>query len=422
GSTGQQAIDLVVGSLAGLPAGERRQLDLRLLVAELGHERGDHRLHRFLEGHTSPHQLRERRDRPIRDPTGVHHREEPHVGVEVEGKAVHGHLPGDANADGGDLALLGPDAGEALLPPGFDPEGGQGVDEDLLYRADIRHDPLGIVEFDDGITDQLPGAVEGDVATPVDFVDLRPGRLDYLTCGEEIGAVTVATDREDRRVFDQEEIVVLGPAADPALVECLLEIPGLGIGQLAQPPGPEELGACHEPKVSAFAIYSNTVLYVSSCSQSQLSMFSLIRRRKRTAVEPSKARWSQVRPRLPMCRMAIMSSPSGPVTTAGRLVMVSVERIATLGTLMIGADINEPNGPGLVIVKVAPVTSSGPSLFDRALVASSEMRRASPTRRRPSASRIPATIRPFWSRSMAIPRLTDRWNTAFRSSRWKEEL
>ena len=43
-----------------------------------------------------------------------------------------------------------------------------------------------------------------------------------------------------------------------------------------------------------------------------------------------------------MWRMAIVSWPSSVVTTAGRLVIVSVERSPTLGTLMIGADMNEP--------------------------------------------------------------------------------
>src|SRR5690606_40106203 len=81
--------------------------------------------------------------------------------------------------------------------------------------------------------------------------------------------------------------------------------------------------------------------------------------------------------------------------SAGRLVIVSVDRIATLGTLMIGADISDPNGPGLVIVNVAPVTSSGVSLLDRARLANSEIWRARPTRRSPSASRTLATIRPF---------------------------
>jgi len=35
--------------------------------------------------------------------------------------------------------------------------------------------------------------------------------------------------------------------------------------------------------------------------------------------------------------MAMVSSPSGPVTTTGRFLMPSVDRIATCGWLMIGS-------------------------------------------------------------------------------------
>ena len=38
---------------------------------------------------------------------------------------------------------------------------------------------------------------------------------------------------------------------------------------------------------------------------------------------------------------------------------VSVDRMATLGTLMMGAVMNEPYGPGFVIENVEPEMSSG---------------------------------------------------------------
>ena len=43
-----------------------------------------------------------------------------------------------------------------------------------------------------------------------------------------------------------------------------------------------------------------------------------------------------------MWRTAMMSVPSGSVTTAGRFAIVSVDRIATVGRLMVGALMNEP--------------------------------------------------------------------------------
>ncbi len=45
-----------------------------------------------------------------------------------------------------------------------------------------------------------------------------------------------------------------------------------------------------------------------------------------------------------------MNSPCGVSTTTGRLRMASVDRIATCGTLMIGAVNSVPNAPLLVIV------------------------------------------------------------------------
>ena len=56
--------------------------------------------------------------------------------------------------------------------------------------------------------------------------------------------------------------------------------------------------------------------------------------------------------------MATVSVPSGNVTTVGRFTTVSVERMATFGWLMIGALMYEPNGPGLVIVKVLVARST----------------------------------------------------------------
>ena len=52
------------------------------------------------------------------------------------------------------------------------------------------------------------------------------------------------------------------------------------------------------------------------------------------------------------------SVPSSAVTTTGRRFTPSVDRMATWGWLMIGAVMNVPKGPGLLIVKVPPTTSS----------------------------------------------------------------
>jgi hypothetical protein len=76
-------------------------------------------------------------------------------------------------------------------------------------------------------------------------------------------------------------------------------------------------------------------------------------RRNAAACAPSLARWSMARTMFMTGRMA-MTSPSGVSRTTARLVMASIVRIATSGTLMIGIVRFEPNHPVLSIVNVLP--------------------------------------------------------------------
>ncbi len=74
-----------------------------------------------------PTKLAQRRDRSISYSTRVHAGKEVHVGVEVEGEAVHGHLPRHSHPDRGDLPLLGPDPGKPFLAPALLPQSPQRV-------------------------------------------------------------------------------------------------------------------------------------------------------------------------------------------------------------------------------------------------------------------------------------------------------
>ncbi len=80
-----------------------------------------------------------------------------------------------------------------------------------------------------------------------------------------------------------------------------------------------------------------------------------------------------------MCRIAIESLPWSSVTTIGRFTIASTSRIATWPSGMIGVPISAPNTPGLVIVNVPPLISSGESVLVRALSASSITARERPT-------------------------------------------
>ena len=74
---------------------------------------------------------------------------------------------------------------------------------------------------------------------------------------------------------------------------------------------------------------------------------------KRSASAPSTTLWSKEHEKYAQVRIAIVSSPSGPVMTLGRFSMAPSPRIAEVPSGMIGVPRREPNTPGLVMVKVA---------------------------------------------------------------------
>ena len=57
------------------------------------------------------------------------------LGSDVEGEAVHGDPFFDADAEGGDLAVLDPDAGEAVFASRDDLVVGEGEDEGFFEEA-----------------------------------------------------------------------------------------------------------------------------------------------------------------------------------------------------------------------------------------------------------------------------------------------
>ncbi len=135
----------------------------------------------------------------------------------------------------------------------------------------MAHDVGLPAEVDDRIADELTGTVERDVAPAIDVVQLGAARRDHLLRDDEVRAVAEPADGEHRRVLEEQEVVVVVTTRHAALVDGALEIPGLLVREAAEPAGPHP---GHD----------------SSCSQSQPSIASLIRRRNSTAVEPSNAR------------------------------------------------------------------------------------------------------------------------------------
>ena len=92
---------------------------------------------------------------------------------------MHGHAAGDADADGGDLALRAPgrrvggqpDAGAPGHAAGGEAELGERVDQRLLQAADVVDDPERLGQPDQRVADELARAVPGDLAAAVDVDD-----------------------------------------------------------------------------------------------------------------------------------------------------------------------------------------------------------------------------------------------------------
>src|SRR5205823_8392955 len=108
----------------------------------------------------------------------------------------------------------GPDAGVAGLALGRDVERGERVDQDLLERTQVPMQVAAVAaQVQDGITDELPGAVEGDVAAALHLENGQVARLAH------VARARVTAQRHDRRVLEQQDHVPPQPTLDPRLGE-----------------------------------------------------------------------------------------------------------------------------------------------------------------------------------------------------------
>ena len=102
-------------------------------------------------------------------------------------KVVASHLAGgEARRNGGE----GPDTGHGGDALGFNGVLGADAHEELFEAADILDDPeFGFegAQIEDGVGDELSGAVKGDIAAAIDLVDLDPAGGEQLAGGDNVG-------------------------------------------------------------------------------------------------------------------------------------------------------------------------------------------------------------------------------------------
>ena len=80
------------------------------------------------------------------------------------------------------------------------------ADDALLERLDVGAQPdAQPLEVENRIDDQLSRTVEGDVASAVDVVELRPEPLEHFAPDEQVLGMAALAQRIDRRMLDQQQ-------------------------------------------------------------------------------------------------------------------------------------------------------------------------------------------------------------------------
>ena len=169
------------------------------------------------------------------------------VGGEVEGEAVADHGPVQLDPNRRHLLAARPDAGQATLARrGDDPDLGQVVDQRALEPLQVLGDgEAEMRKVEDGVADQLPGAVVCRLATAIrpDHVHASPRA--FVRIPQQVVGGRGLAHREHVRVLQEQQRVRRAPIAHRGH-QLALEVPGLAVGDATQPAGSYAPGLAHQ--------------------------------------------------------------------------------------------------------------------------------------------------------------------------------
>src|ERR1017187_378593 len=130
------------------------------------------------------------------------------IRIHVQREAVGSHPAAEMHADGGDFAVAYPDPGELGDAPGLNAKLGQGVDERLLDGTHVgAHVASPIPKVQNRIAHQLPRPVIRHVAAAIGGKKGNPRATHDLVRSQQVLQVAVAAQRDDVRVFQQQQVV-----------------------------------------------------------------------------------------------------------------------------------------------------------------------------------------------------------------------
>src|SRR6516165_1808120 len=192
----------------------------------------------FIEGHAARKELLEGGSFAAHDAAGNDEVEIAQVGRDVIGEAVRRDPAADVDADRSKFFFLvsgfHPDAGPPGDAVGGNAEIGAGADHNFFERSNVPADiapEMGKIQ--DGVTDDLAGAVIGDVSATVRFVEFHGLLAQDGFGGEQIRAIGIAAECDDVRMLAEQEDVVDG-AGFASGNKTLLQGEGLAVGDEAQ--------------------------------------------------------------------------------------------------------------------------------------------------------------------------------------------
>jgi hypothetical protein len=135
------------------------------------------------------------------------------VGADVEGETMSRNAATQADANRGDLAVANPDAGASGRPLSHDTEAVKGADQHFLKAAHVlARAEAAALQVENWIPDNLPRAMEGDVAAAVGFDDFGAALLKLFRRDKEVLRADAAAEGVHRRVLYKYEGIVSASA------------------------------------------------------------------------------------------------------------------------------------------------------------------------------------------------------------------
>ena len=119
-----------------------------------------------------------------------------------------GHPARDANADGGELLIADPHAGQAVNPVRIDAVVGRRANQHVFEIAHVAVHVAAIgFEIEDRVADDLTGAMIRDVTAAAGLVHVDAPSGEQIGRGENMRSAAIASDaeRQDVRVLDEDQ-------------------------------------------------------------------------------------------------------------------------------------------------------------------------------------------------------------------------